>query len=444
MSSSPITIPETVAASPAALLEQARALAARGETLRAESLCLRLLQAHPDEPALLIELAEYAAGRDDTPRAIELLGRAHGLLPDNLSVALALVRLLWSTGDLRTAQAVLETGLRHAPRHDPDEPFAWLLLGQLRRQRGLDNGAARAWHQATRRARERKLWRSADELAPPLWALLGEARQIATQARREHLQRAYAQVREQVGSAALQRIDEAVQGLTEEPPRVPEDTRQRPLFLYVPGLPSVPFLDPDLQPWARRLREAFPDVRREALELFESRVALPGFIDFDPGARMGEYLGGKSDKPAWDAYFFYRRGERYADNHARCPATSALLESIDLFRVEGQSPEICFSFLAPQTTIMPHHGVSNVRLVMHLPLRVPRDCALELVGVGKHVWREGEPVLFDDTYLHAAENHSDETRIVLLMDCWNPHLTLPERAAVTTLIQAIGEFDQAL
>jgi aspartate beta-hydroxylase len=30
--------------------------------------------------------------------------------------------------------------------------------------------------------------------------------------------------------------------------------------------------------------------------------------------------------------------------------------------------------------------------------------------------------------------------VILLMDAWNPHLTAPEREAVTALIEGIGEF----
>lgn len=435
---------EHVRASPVALLEQARSLASRGEMLQAESLCLRALQVQPDDPAALMQLADLAAERDDLERAVTMLGRAHAVAPGHMAASTKLVRLLWGAGDLPSAQAVLERSLGHAGKRDPATAFAWLLLGELRRLQGQSSGAARAWHQALARAKEHRLWLDDSALSPELGTLIARARQTAREARREHLLEAYAAIRQESGVAALTRVDEAVYGLTGDPPATPGDTRQRPKFLYVPGLPPEPFLDPYLVPWAARLRDAFPSIQREALDLLASEESIPGFIDFDPGAHMGEYLGGSAAKPSWDAFFFYRRGKRYDDNHRRCPATSAVLESIDLFRIDAQAPEICFSFLAPQSTIMPHHGVSNIRLVMHLPLRVPPDCALNLVGVGEHRWREGELVLFDDTYLHEARNHSNETRIVLLMDCWNPHLSAAERAALTALIEAIGQFEQAL
>ena len=77
------------------------------------------------------------------------------------------------------------------------------------------------------------------------------------------------------------------------------------------------------------------------------------------------------------------------------------------------------------------HSVMASRLV-------PPDCALRLVDRGEHAWREGELLLFDDTYLHEAWNRSDRTRIVLLMDCWSPYLTPVEKEALVLLIEAIG------
>ena len=143
-------------------------------------------------------------------------------------------------------------------------------------------------------------------------------------------------------------------------------------------------------------------------------------------------------------FFFYRHGQRYDDNHARCPRTSAVLDSLDLCRIPGQTPEILFSVLAPGTHILPHHGVTNTRCVMHLPLVVPEDCALHLVDRGVHHWREGELVMFDDTFLHESWNRSGSVRIIVLMDCWNPDLTRVERDAVTRIAQAIGALDIAL
>ena len=110
-------------------------------------------------------------------------------------------------------------------------------------------------------------------------------------------------------------------------------------------------------------------------------------------------------------------------------------------RIPEHAPEICFSVLTPDTHILPHHGSTNTRLVTHLPLVVPPDCAIR-VGDDVHEWKEGECITFDDTFLHEAWNRSDRTRAVLILDVWNPYLSDVEKAAVTALITAIRQFNR--
>jgi len=113
-----------------------------------------------------------------------------------------------------------------------------------------------------------------------------------------------------------------------------------------------------------------------------------------------------------------------------------------LSRIREHGPETLFSVLRPGTHILPHRGVTNTRLVAHLPLIVPKGCALN-VGGEIHEWQKGRCVTFDDTFEHEAWNRSDETRVVLSMDCWNPDLSVPERAAIATLVAGIGDFNRS-
>ena len=83
--------------------------------------------------------------------------------------------------------------------------------------------------------------------------------------------------------------------------------------------------------------------------------------------------------------------------------------------------------------------MTNTRVTSHLPLLIPEDCALR-VGGEEHHWREGEVVVFDDTYEHEAWNRSSRTRVVMIFDMWNPFLTLTERAVLSDLTIAMGEF----
>jgi aspartyl/asparaginyl beta-hydroxylase (cupin superfamily) len=98
-----------------------------------------------------------------------------------------------------------------------------------------------------------------------------------------------------------------------------------------------------------------------------------------------------------------------------------------------------FSALAPHTQIPPHHGETNARLVVHLPLIVPEGCRYR-VGFEHRQWRVGEILAFDDSIEHEARNDSDELRVVLIFDVWNPLLSPAEREMVQALSAATRDF----
>lgn len=424
-----------------ATFSRARALHQAGDALRAELLYVELLRGVPDHPGLLAALGALALDRGDGDRALRFLTPLQAQRPGELRLALQVAGLFWQAGEHRAAIGMLESSLRIADRNDEEAPKAWLALGEMRFAHGDADAAGRAWHRALDRARVRGWWVDPGQTPQALVPMVDRARREAQAARKRHLAAAVESLRDEHGAAELRRVDRAIAAFVGEGDARPQDPRQRPKFFYFPDLPSEPYLDPARVSGAKALNAAFDAIRAEALDLVAQGVKLPGFVDVKPGDRIDNYLGGDAAKPAWDAFFFFRHGRRYDEHHARCPSTSEALSAFDLFHLEGQAPEACFSFLAPHTTIKPHYGVSNVRLVMHLPLVVPPDCALNLIGVGEHVWREGELMLFDDTYQHEAWNRSDQVRIVLLMDCWHPDLTPVERDAVGRMIRAAAEFD---
>jgi aspartate beta-hydroxylase len=91
---------------------------------------------------------------------------------------------------------------------------------------------------------------------------------------------------------------------------------------------------------------------------------------------------------------------------------------------------VFFSILKPRTRLPAHTGVSNARAIVHLPLIVPPSCGFRVGGETRE-WREGEAFAFDDTIEHEAWNDSDQPRVVLILDVWNPHLTGIERDLLT-------------
>ena len=426
-------LPSTLTAE--ALLEQAKHLDHSGHKARAESLCLQVLDQDPGHAGAALLAARFATADRDLERAATLLQDAFSRNPDDAELAIQLALALAAIGQFQAALIPLE----HRVTLSPETPLAWLILSLIRDRLADRPGALKAAYHAVTGAQRAGQWLD-ESTTPREWlAPVVQAIERVRLGRRELFLGSFEALRAQYGNDALKRMDHALAAYLKEVDTAPPDARQKPKFFYFPDLPSSPYQDPALQPWSRRLADAFPDIRAEALSvLHEQAQALPDFIQTANEQVQQHYLGGTSTNPKWQAYFFYRHGRRYEDNHARCPVTSSVLETIDLCRIADQAPEICFSVLNSQTHIKPHYGVTNTRLVMHLPLVVPRDCALHVVGTAPHAWVEGQPVMFDDTFLHEAWNRSDSTRVILLMDCWNPHLTAIERQACTQLIEMIS------
>jgi aspartate beta-hydroxylase len=419
-------------------LQQANDFVRTGEVLQAEFRYLAILKEWPQSLEALTAIAELALLRDDTARAIQFFQQAMQLHPGEAPVFMRFAEVLIASGQSREARKIVEAVLYRLPANSE----AWLMLGWLRKHAGDAQGALRAWYQAINRAHRAGIWLGADTTPPHLLEPVSQAAESLRIGSRELFLNSYETLRQEVGAGVLSRVDRAVQGYLGEWDASPPDARQRPKFFYFPDLPPGPYHDPFLQPWAQQLLGSYPGIRSEAIRVLKEDQRLADFLEFPAGSKVEEYLQGAGPRPSWEALFFYRHGQRFDENHVRCPQTSAALESIELCRIADQAPEICFSVLSPGSHIMPHYGVTNTRLVMHLPLLVPQDCALRIVDGGEHCWREGELMMFDDTFQHEAWNRSASTRMILLMDCWNPHLTDPERLAVKQLVETISDFQR--
>jgi aspartate beta-hydroxylase len=218
------------------------------------------------------------------------------------------------------------------------------------------------------------------------------------------------------------------------------DARQRPSFLYMPALPAQPYLSRALFPWIREFEAETPAIRAELDALLPS--ARPERV-FTSEELERENLRGHGAEPTWTGYYFFRHGVRREDNCARCPDTARALERLPLSHVRAHGPEVLFSVFTPGTHLLPHRGVTNVRVVGHLPLIVPEQCALR-VGGEDHAWAEGRAVVFDDTYEHEAWNLSGKVRVVLIFDLWHPDLSAVEIAALSDLIADIGDLRETV
>ncbi len=194
-------------------------------------------------------------------------------------------------------------------------------------------------------------------------------------------------------------------------------------------------------PWFPEFEAATPVIQAELASLLETGdEGFAPYVAMPPGAPPNKWteLDG-SDR--WSAYYLWKYGAPIDAAVRRCPQTAALLEAMPRAQIPGRCPSAFFSVLRPHSRIPPHTGVSNTRAVVHLPLIVPDGCGFRVGGETRQ-WRVGEAFAFDDTIKHEAWNDSDHPRVVLIIDVWNPHLTIAEQRLVQTFYTAADRSGQ--
>jgi aspartyl/asparaginyl beta-hydroxylase (cupin superfamily) len=116
-----------------------------------------------------------------------------------------------------------------------------------------------------------------------------------------------------------------------------------------------------------------------------------------------------------------------------------ILRNLPMCEISNFAPNVVFSLLAPKTTIPAHSGDTNARLIVHLPLIVPAGCRFR-VGNDVREWKVGKAWVFDDTINHEAWNDSDDLRVILMIDVWNPHLSAVQRELTAELLNGVNDY----
>jgi aspartyl/asparaginyl beta-hydroxylase (cupin superfamily) len=204
--------------------------------------------------------------------------------------------------------------------------------------------------------------------------------------------------------------------------------------MHYPFLPADEYFDREHFPWLAELEAQTEVIRAEVIALLASDdPGLSPYVTMPPGTPENIWTG-LNHNPAWSALHLWKDGERIEGACARAPRTAKIVERLPLAGIPGRAPTVFFSILQAGKHIPPHTGVTNTRAIIHLPLVVPPGCAFRVGGETRE-WREGEAFAFDDTIEHEAWNRSDQDRAVLILDCWNPHLSEQERAMICRIFQ---------
>jgi aspartyl/asparaginyl beta-hydroxylase (cupin superfamily) len=187
------------------------------------------------------------------------------------------------------------------------------------------------------------------------------------------------------------------------------------------------FFEPAAFPWVAAIESEWRAIRAELESVLRRGDAIPNFQDISP--EQASLTSGDM----WKTYFLLGYGHRLEAHCARCPETMRLL---------GKIPGVMtamFSIFAPGAHIRPHRGPYKGVLRYHLGLIVPRPEPLCRIRVGRDIryWKEGQSLIFDDTFEHEVWNEATGARVVLFVDIVRP-LPFPLSLLNRLMIAAIS------
>jgi beta-hydroxylase len=180
-------------------------------------------------------------------------------------------------------------------------------------------------------------------------------------------------------------------------------------FVYMfSSVPSSPYLPATFFPELAPIKANWRVIRAEALGLHEASkiqaAAKYNDIGFNSFFRRG-----------WRRFYLKWYDRPHQSAAALCPHTLEILQNIPSVKAA------MFAMLPPGGTLTLHRDPYAGSLRYHLGLDTPNDdgCAI-IVDGERYSWRDGEEVVFDETYLHWAENKTNKDRIILFCDIERP------------------------
>ena len=181
------------------------------------------------------------------------------------------------------------------------------------------------------------------------------------------------------------------------------------LMYMFSAVPNRPILRLDSVPELTLLRDNWQVIREEALALFAQG-------QIKAADKYNDWGFNSFFRTGWKRFYLKWYEQALPSAVANCPKTVALLNAIPT--VKGAM----FANLPSGGRLVQHRDPYAGSLRYHLGLLVPKtpgECRIFIDGE-PYSWREGEGLLFDETYLHYAENTTSDDRIILFCDVERP------------------------
>jgi aspartyl/asparaginyl beta-hydroxylase (cupin superfamily) len=181
-------------------------------------------------------------------------------------------------------------------------------------------------------------------------------------------------------------------------------------------MPKLPLGGEDAMkafPVLGELKKSHDKIKADLQYLLSHHEEIPALHEVHP---RDLYVAGR----AWRTFLLKIWGHEITENTAAVPDTYAAI-----CRIPGVHTAL-FSILAGGAEIVPHRGSAAGVIRFPYPLIVPKEPVQCWIEIGGHhfFWKEGEPLVFDDTREHWVKNQTLETRVVLIID-FNANMPFP-------------------
>jgi len=171
---------------------------------------------------------------------------------------------------------------------------------------------------------------------------------------------------------------------------------------------TTPYIPVETLSELKLLEDNWETIRDEALHLAQLREIKAPELHNDIGFNSFFKYG-------WKRFYLKWYDAKHPSAEQLCPKTVALLNRIPSVKAA------MFAELPPGGQLNPHRDPYAGSLRYHLGLSTPNDdqCYIDVDGI-RHSWRDGQGVIFDETYIHEAYNRTETNRIILFCDIERP------------------------
>ncbi len=183
-------------------------------------------------------------------------------------------------------------------------------------------------------------------------------------------------------------------------------------FVYLfSKVSNKPILDIDGFPELLPLRENWQIIRDEAKRLYEEGHIKKSETNSD--LAFNSFF-----KRGWKRFYLKWYDDVLPSAVEMCPKTVELVKAIPSVNAA------LFALLPPRSKLGAHRDPFAGSIRYHLGLMTPNsdDCRIYIDGT-PYAWRDGQDVLFDETFIHSVRNDTDEMRIILFCDVARPMRT---------------------